>query len=59
MWFAFLGTAIASVLVYALGGSRGATPVRLALAGTAVYAALYGYINSVQLLDSAALDKMR
>ncbi|MET7938200.1 iron chelate uptake ABC transporter family permease subunit [Streptomyces sp. NPDC005322] len=59
VWFAFLGTAVASVLVYALGGSRGATPVRLALAGTAVYAALYGYINAVELLDSAALDKMR
>jgi len=59
VWFAFLGTAVASVLVYALGGSRGATPVRLALGGTAVYAALYGYINAVQLLDSAALDKMR
>ena len=26
-----------------LGGSRGATPVRLALAGTAISAALYGY----------------
>ncbi|MGY0063029.1 FecCD family ABC transporter permease [Streptomyces sp. LZ34] len=59
VWFAFLGTAIASVLVYALGGSRGATPVRLALAGTAVYAALYGYVNAVELLDTAALDKMR
>ncbi|MET7906150.1 iron chelate uptake ABC transporter family permease subunit [Streptomyces sp. NPDC005355] len=59
VWFAFLGTAVASVLVYALGGSRGATPVRLALAGTAVYAALYGYVNAVELLDSAALDKMR
>ncbi|MBL1099867.1 FecCD family ABC transporter permease [Streptomyces coffeae] len=59
VWFAFLGTAAASVLVYALGGSRGATPVRLALAGTAVYAALYGYVNAVQLLDGVALDKMR
>ncbi|MEE4586404.1 iron chelate uptake ABC transporter family permease subunit [Streptomyces antimycoticus] len=59
VWFAFLGTAVVSVLVYALGGSRSATPVRLALAGTAVYAVLYGYINAVQLLDSAALDKMR
>ncbi|MEU5028561.1 FecCD family ABC transporter permease [Streptomyces milbemycinicus] len=59
VWFAFLGTAVASVLVYALGGSRGATPVRLALAGTAVYAALYGYLNAVELLDTAALDKMR
>ncbi|ADI11335.1 ferrichrome ABC transport system permease protein [Streptomyces bingchenggensis BCW-1] len=59
VWFAFAGTAVASVLVYALGGSRGATPVRLALAGTAVYAALYGYLNAVELLDTAALDKMR
>ncbi|MEU8826259.1 iron chelate uptake ABC transporter family permease subunit [Streptomyces sp. NPDC048636] len=59
VWFAFLGTAAASVLVYALGGSRGASPVRLALAGTAVYAALYGYVNAVQLLDGVALDKMR
>ncbi|MES4906869.1 MULTISPECIES: iron chelate uptake ABC transporter family permease subunit [unclassified Streptomyces] len=59
VWFAFLGTAVASVLVYALGGTRGATPVRLALAGTAVYAALYGYLNAVELMDTAALDKMR
>ena len=46
-------------LVYVLGGSRGATPVRLALAGTALTAALFGYINAVKLMDTAALDKMR
>ncbi|MFG3499440.1 FecCD family ABC transporter permease [Streptomyces sp. NPDC047928] len=59
VWFAFLGAAAVSVVVYALGGSRGATPVRLALAGTAATAALYGYVNAVQLLDSAALDRLR
>ncbi|MDI3419027.1 FecCD family ABC transporter permease [Streptomyces luteolus] len=59
VWFAFLGAAVVSVLVYALGGVRSATPVRLALAGTAVTAALIGYINAVMLLDSSALDKMR
>ncbi|MEU7136102.1 iron chelate uptake ABC transporter family permease subunit [Streptomyces sp. NPDC046261] len=59
VWFAFLGAALVSVVVYALGGSRGATPVRLALAGTAVTAALNGYVYSVQLMDSAALDRMR
>ncbi|TQK43634.1 iron complex transport system permease protein [Streptomyces sp. SLBN-118] len=59
VWFAFTGAAVVSVLVYILGGSRGATPVRLALAGTAVTAALYGYINAVQLLDSAALERLR
>ncbi|WP_190125918.1 FecCD family ABC transporter permease [Streptomyces inusitatus] len=59
VWFAFLGAAVVSALVYVLGGSRAANPVRLALAGTAATAALYGYINAVQLLDSAALDKLR
>lgn len=59
VWFAFLGAAVVSTAVYVLGGSRGATPVRLALAGTAATAALYGYINAVQLLDAAALDRLR
>ncbi|MFJ6486083.1 MULTISPECIES: FecCD family ABC transporter permease [unclassified Streptomyces] len=59
VWWAFLGAAFVSVLVYVLGGSRSATPVRLALAGTAASAALVGYINAVQLMDSKALDKLR
>jgi iron complex transport system permease protein len=59
VWFAFLGAGAVSALVYVLGGSRGATPVRLALAGTAATAALYGYVNAVQLLDSAALERLR
>ncbi|MFD8026636.1 FecCD family ABC transporter permease [Streptomyces lavendulae] len=59
VWWAFLGAALVSVLVYVLGGSRSATPVRLALAGTAASAALVGYINAVQLMDSKALDKLR
>jgi len=42
IWFAFLGAALASIAVYAIGsaGRGGATPVRLALAGTAISAAL-------------------
>ncbi|WP_130799621.1 FecCD family ABC transporter permease [Streptomyces otsuchiensis] len=59
VWFAMLGAALVALLVHALGGSRQATPVRLALAGTAATAALYGYVNAVQLLDTAALDRMR
>ncbi|MFE2169915.1 FecCD family ABC transporter permease [Streptomyces sp. NPDC059447] len=59
VWWAFLGAAVVSVVVYVLGGSRSATPVRLALAGTAASAALVGYINAVQLMDSKALDKLR
>ncbi|NSC20901.1 iron chelate uptake ABC transporter family permease subunit [Streptomyces albus subsp. chlorinus] len=57
--FAFLGAAVVSVLVYAVGGGRGATPARLALAGTALNAALISYVSAVQLLDSASLDRMR
>ncbi|MBT2444038.1 iron chelate uptake ABC transporter family permease subunit [Streptomyces sp. ISL-36] len=59
IWFAFIGAAVVSVVVYVLGGSRSSTPVRLALAGTAATAALYGYVNAVQLLNSAALDRLR
>lgn len=59
VWFAFAGAAVVSVLVYAVGGGRGATPARLALAGTALNAALISYVNAVQLLDSATLDRMR
>ncbi|ARF59356.1 FecCD family ABC transporter permease [Streptomyces gilvosporeus] len=59
VWFAFLGAAVVNVAVYVLGGTRGATPVRLALAGTALTAVLTGYLNAVNLLDNAALDKMR
>ncbi|MCJ1679772.1 iron chelate uptake ABC transporter family permease subunit [Streptomyces sp. APSN-46.1] len=59
VWWAFLGAGTVSVVVYVLGGSRSATPVRLALAGTAASAALVGYINAVQLMDSTALDKLR
>lgn len=59
VWFAFAGAAGVGVLVYLLGGSRGATPVRLALAGTAITAALYGYLQAVMIMDNAALGKMR
>ena len=53
------GAAVAAVAVHALGGSRSATPVRLALAGTAVNAALFGYVNGLQLWDLSTLDSMR
>jgi iron complex transport system permease protein len=59
VWFAFAGAGGVSVLVWAVGGGRGATPVRLALAGTAVNAVLYAYVNAVQLLDTGSLDLMR
>ncbi|MDT7844288.1 FecCD family ABC transporter permease [Streptomyces justiciae] len=59
VWFAFFGAAAVGALVWFLGGSRGATPVRLALAGTAISAALYGYLQAVMITDEAALGKMR
>ncbi|MGP2441990.1 FecCD family ABC transporter permease [Streptomyces sp. JW3] len=59
VWFAFLGAAAVGALVWFLGGSRGATPVRLALAGTAISAALYGYLQAVMITDEAALGTMR
>jgi iron complex transport system permease protein len=61
VWFALLGAAIASVLVYVLGsrGRSAATPVRLALAGTAVTAVLAAFISGVTLLDQQAFDQYR
>jgi iron-siderophore transport system permease protein len=61
VWFAFTGAAVASVVVYVLGsrGRAGATPVRLALAGTAVAAALTAFTTAVTLLDPLAFDDFR
>lgn len=59
VWFAFFGAAAVGALVWFLGGSRGATPVRLALAGTALSAALFGYVQAVMIMDKAALARMR
>ncbi|OLT36990.1 iron ABC transporter permease [Actinomadura sp. CNU-125] len=59
VWFAFAGAGLVAVLLYAVGGGRGATPARLALAGSALNAALFSYVNAVQLLDTASLDRMR
>ncbi|CCH76853.1 iron-dicitrate ABC transporter (permease) [Nostocoides japonicum T1-X7] len=61
VWFAFLGAGAASVLVYLLGsrGRSGATPVRLALAGTAVSAVLGAVISFITLLNPRVFDQFR
>lgn len=61
VWFAFIGAAITSVVVYVLGsaGPGGATPVRLALAGAALAALLFALTRAVTLLDQATLDQFR
>jgi iron complex transport system permease protein len=59
VWFALAGAAVASVLVYAIGsmGRGGATPVRLALAGTALTAAFIAYVYAVTLTDPLLLQR--
>lgn len=61
VWFALLGAAGTSVLVYVLGsgGRSQATPVRLALAGTAVGAALTAATSVVIVTDVQAFDQVR
>jgi iron complex transport system permease protein len=61
VWFAFAGAALGGVLVYTLGssGRGGATPVKLALAGTAVSALLSSFTWAILLLDVATLDRFR
>jgi iron complex transport system permease protein len=61
VWFALVGAAVASVVVYSLGslGRGGATPVRLALAGAALSASLGGLTSAVVLLDRRTLDQYR
>lgn len=61
VWFAFLGAAAASVVVYGLGslGRERATPVKLALAGAAVTALLGSLTTAVLLIDVATLDQFR
>lgn len=61
VWFAFVGAAGASVVVYLLGsgGRGGATPVRLALAGTAVTFALYAFVQAITLTDLETFNSFR
>ncbi|MCF6524217.1 iron ABC transporter permease [Streptomyces sp. JJ36] len=61
VWFAFLGAAVASAVVYLLGSSGRslATPDRLVVAGAAVTAVLYAFNSAVLLLDPEAFDQFR
>lgn len=61
VWFALLGAAVATVVVYLLGstGRGGASPVRLVLAGAAVTAVLTGVISAVVLTNSIAFNGFR
>ncbi|MER7456847.1 iron ABC transporter permease [Micromonospora sp. NPDC126480] len=59
VWFALLGAATVTAAVYVVGGGRGATPARLALAGAAFNATLYSYVSAVMLFDTASLERLR
>jgi len=61
VWFGFLGAAFASIVTFALGARSGAgsSPMRLALAGTAVSAALTAFTNAFLYFDSASFAQYR
>jgi iron complex transport system permease protein len=61
VWFAFAGAFAAAVIVYVIGslGREGATPVKLALAGTALTASFTSLITIVLLSDPGAFDRYR
>ncbi len=59
--FAFAGAAATAVFVYAIGsmGRGGATPIKLALAGTATSAALSSLVSAVMLPRTTVMDDFR
>jgi ABC-type Fe3+-siderophore transport system permease subunit len=61
VWFAFAGALGGTVLVYAIGsaGTRGATPVTLALAGAALSALLFALVRAILVGDAHTLDSFR
>jgi iron complex transport system permease protein len=61
IWFALAGAATAAAVVYAVGsiGREGATPVKLALSGAALTAALTSLLTIFLLADLETLDRYR
>jgi len=61
VWFAMLGAGVASVVVYLLGstGRANASPVRLALAGTAIAAICTGIISALVLVHRRSFSGFR
>ncbi|WP_372516076.1 FecCD family ABC transporter permease [Streptantibioticus ferralitis] len=61
VWFGLVGAALAACLVYAVSslGRGGATPIKLALSGAAVSAALTSLITAILLIDADAFDQFR
>ncbi|GAA2229457.1 iron chelate uptake ABC transporter family permease subunit [Herbiconiux moechotypicola] len=61
MWLGLVGAAVASVVVYLVGsgGRASAGPARLALAGAALTAVLFSYINALAMSDQATYNEVR
>lgn len=61
VWLGFAGAAVAGAVVYGVGslGPVGATPVKLALAGAAVTAALQSVTSGLLLTDATTFDQYR
>lgn len=61
IWFAFLGAAVAGVVVFGLAGiGRGAgSPLTLALTGQAITVFLAAMTTAIALSDQASLDALR
>ncbi len=61
IWLAFIGSGLAMVVVYGVAslGREGATPVKLALSGAAVTAALVSVTNAILVTNVETLDQMR
>ncbi|WP_327679859.1 FecCD family ABC transporter permease [Kitasatospora sp. NBC_00458] len=61
VWFGFAGAVVAAVLVHGLAGRGrgGATPVRLALAGSAMSAFIASLNTLVLTTDAATMDRFR
>ncbi len=61
IWFAFIGAAAATLVVFTIGaaGPAGATPIRLTLVGVALGAILSGASNMISLVNPKVLDGLR
>jgi iron complex transport system permease protein len=65
VWFAFAGAAAAMVLVHVVaalgssGGRDGATPMKIAIAGAAVTAAVTSWTQAVLLTDGSTIESFR
>jgi iron complex transport system permease protein len=61
VWLAFIGAGVAMLVVYAVAslGREGATPIKLALAGAAMTAAMQSVTSAILLTSPRTLDEIR